>query len=95
VACLCIVSLISIYTSPLTQHGFATLAGWQLPENNHPIQDTAHGLRLEPLIKSQNQNLELVPDLMTDSGATAVERVPRPERHGSVYWIGNNIRGYA
>jgi len=59
------------------------------------MQDTAHGLRLEPLIKSQNQKLELVPNLMTDSGAKAVERVPRPERDGSVYWIGNNIRAYA
>ena len=36
------------------------------------MQDTAHGLRLEPLIKSQNQNLELVANLMTDSGGRAV-----------------------
>ena len=66
------------------RHGLQRWPGWQLQDNNHPIQDTAHGLRLEPLIKSQNQNLELVPNLMTDSGG--VEQVPRPERHGSVCW---------
>ena len=77
------------------RHGLQRWPGSQLRENNHPIQDTAHGLRLEPLIKSQNQNLELVSNLMTDSGGRVVERVPRPERHGSVYWIGNNIRDYA
>jgi len=56
-----------------------------LPENKIiQFQDTAHGLRLEPLINLKNQNLELVPDLMTDSVATAVERAAETR----TAWVG-------
>ncbi len=59
------------------------------------MQDTAHGLRLAPLIKFQNQNLELVPNSMADSGGRRWSGCRGQNGMGPVDWIGNNIRAYA